>query len=137
VKDLADEKFMRLAIASAREGIVNGQEHFGACIVKDGMVVSVAHNTTIQDTDVTAHAEMNAIRKACKKLKTVDLSGCEIYATFKPCHMCQSACEKAHISRIYYGVGPKDLGRVSPIEFKTLITSGFMRSQCLELIQGK
>jgi guanine deaminase len=137
VKDLADEKFMRLAIASAREGIANGQEHFGACIAKDGMVVSVAHNTIIQNTDVTAHAEMNAIREACKKLKTVDLSGCEIYATFKPCPMCQSACEKAHISRIYYGIGPEDLGRACPIEFKTLITSGFMRNQCSELIQGR
>ena len=62
VKDLADEKFMRLSIAKAREGIANGQEPFGACVVKGGEVISVAHNTTIEDMDVTAHAEMNAIK---------------------------------------------------------------------------
>jgi len=100
---LADEKFMRLAIATAREGIANGQEPFGACIIKGEEVISVAHNTTIEDMDVTAHAEMNAIREACRKLKTTNLSECVIYATFKPCPMCHAACERANISRIYYG----------------------------------
>jgi len=136
VKDLADEKFMRLAIAKAREGIANGQEPFGACVVKGGEVISVAHNTTIEDTDVTAHAEMNAIREACRKLKTANLSGCEIYATFKPCSMCQAACERANISRIYYGIGPEDFG-ASPREFKTLITVGFLKNECSELVQGR
>jgi len=104
VKDLAGEKLMRLAIAKARKGIANGQEPFGACVVKGGEVISVAHNTIIEDMDVTAHTEMNAIRDACRKLKTANLSGCEIYATFKPCPMCQAACERANISKIYYGV---------------------------------
>ena len=136
MKDLADEKFMRLAIAKAREGIAKGQEPFGACVVKGREVISVAHNTTTEDMDVTAHAEMNAIREACRKLKTVNLSGCEIYATFKPCPMCQAACERANISRIYYGVGPQDLG-VSPREFKTMITAGFLKNECSELVQGR
>jgi tRNA(Arg) A34 adenosine deaminase TadA len=136
VKNLADEKFMRLAIAKAREGIAKRQEPFGACVVKGGEVISVAHNTTIEDVDVTAHAEMNAIREACKKLKTADLSGCEIYATFKPCPMCQAACERANITRIYYGVGPKDFG-ASPTEFKTVIIAGFLKNECSELVQGR
>ena len=133
---MADEKFMRLAIARAREGIAKGQEPFGACVIKSREVVSVAHNTTIEDMDATAHAEMNAIREACRKLKTADLSGCEIYATFKPCPMCQAACERANISRIYYGVGPQDLG-ASPREFKTVITAGFLKNECSELLQGR
>ena len=133
---MADEKFMRLAIAKAREGIAKGQEPFGACVVKDREVVSAAHNTTIEDMDVTAHAEMNAIREACRKLKTADLSGCEIYATFKPCPMCQAACERANISRIHYGVGPQDLG-ASPRDFKTVITASFLKDECSELLQGR
>jgi len=136
VKDLADENFMRLAIAKAREGIAKGQEPFGACVVKDREVISVAHNTTIEDMDVTAHAEMNAIREACSKLKTANLSGCEIYATFKPCPMCQAACERANISKIYYGVGPQDLGE-SLRESKTVITAGFLKNECSELVQGR
>jgi tRNA(Arg) A34 adenosine deaminase TadA len=135
-KDLADEKFMRLAIATAREGIANGQEPFGACIIKGEEVISVAHNTTIEDMDVTAHAEMNAIREACRKLKTTNLSECVIYATFKPCPMCHAACERANISRIYYGAGPEDSG-ASPREFRTLITAGFLKNECSELVQSR
>ena len=78
---------MKLAIEKAWEGIRKGQEPFGACIVRDGKAISVAHNTVRADIDVSAHAEMNAIREACKKIGTIDLSGCEIYATFEPCPM--------------------------------------------------
>ena len=133
---MADEKFIRLAIAKAREGIANGQEPIGACVVKGGEVISVAHNTTIEDMDVTAHAEMNALREACRKLKTADLSGCDIYATFKPCLMCQAACERANISRIYYDVGPEDFG-ASPRELKTLITAGFLKNECSVLVRDR
>ena len=127
---------MRLAIATARKGIANGQEPFGACIIKGEEVISVAHNTTIEDMDVTAHAEMKAIREACRKLKTTNLSGCVIYATFKPCPMCQAACERANISRVYYGVGPEEIG-ASLRENKTLITAGFLKNECSELVQGR
>ena len=99
-----DERFMKLAIEKAWEGIKKGQEPFGACIVRDGKPVCVVHNTINEDGDITAHAEMNAIREACKILGTSDLSGCEIYATFKPCPMCHAACERANLAKIYYGV---------------------------------
>ena len=127
---------MKLAIEKTWEGIKKGQEPFGACVVKDGKVISVAHNTKIEDVDVTAHAEMNAVREACKKLGTIDLSGCEIYATFKPCPMCQAACERANISKIYYGVGSEDLGTIS-IEYDINITSGVLRKECLELVSNR
>jgi len=129
-------KFMRIAIEKAKEGIEFGQEPFGACVVKDGKVISVSHNTVFADSDVTAHAEMNAIREACKKLKTIDLQGCEIYATFKPCPMCHAACDRANISIIYYGVGPEDFGdKVRKIV--TNITPGILREECIELVKKR
>jgi tRNA(Arg) A34 adenosine deaminase TadA len=131
---MAEDRFMRVAIDKVEEGIAKDQEPFGACIVKDGKIISVAHNTALGDPDVTAHAEMNAIRMACKVLNTIDLSGCEIYATFKPCRMCQEACERANISKIYYGVGPEDIGS-APRESSILIEAGFLREECLEMLR--
>ncbi len=131
---MAEEKFMRIAIDKAKQGIANGQEPFGACVVRDGKIVGVAHNTALGDPDVTAHAEMNAIRIACKVLDTIDLSGCEIYATFKPCRMCQEACERANISKIYFGAGPEDIGS-TPVEASIQIEAGFLGDECLEMLR--
>jgi guanine deaminase len=108
VGSMSDERFMRLAIEKAREGIRKGQTPFGACIVKDGQVISCAHNGVWETTDITAHAEVRAIRDACAKLGTIDLSGCTIYTTCEPCPMCFSACHWAKISRIVYGAGIND-----------------------------
>lgn len=102
------EYFMRLAIRKTMEGIRRGQTPFGACIVKKGRVIACTHNTVWKHTDITAHAEINAIRKACRVLKTIDLSGCVIYSTCEPCPMCFSACHWAKISRIYYGAAIRD-----------------------------
>ncbi len=99
---------MRLAIAAARQGIRGGQAPFGACIVKKGRVVACAHNNVWKDTDITAHAEVAAIRLACRKLGKIDLSGCEIYSTCEPCPMCFSAIHWAGIGRIIYGAGIAD-----------------------------
>ncbi|MEG1506254.1 MAG: nucleoside deaminase [Bacilli bacterium] len=76
---------------------------FGAVVVKDGKVIASAHNKVLKTHDVTSHAEINAIRKACKKLKTHDLSGCIIYTTSYPCPMCIGAIIWANIKTIYYG----------------------------------
>lgn len=75
---------------------------FGAVVVKDGEVISVASNTVLRDNDPTAHAEINAIREACKKLGTYDLTGCELYATGYPCPMCLSAIIWSNIKKVYY-----------------------------------
>lgn len=103
-----DEKFMRLAISKARQGIEKGQTPFGVCITKEGEVVSCVHNIVWESTDITAHAEIHAIREACKKLNTIDLSDCVIYSTCEPCPMCFSACHWAKISKIIYGVRIED-----------------------------
>jgi guanine deaminase len=102
---------MRLAIAKARQGIVGGQAPFGACIVKNGQVISIAHNVVWRTQDITAHAEIHAIRQACRKLKTIDLTGCIIYSTCEPCPMCFSACHWARIRGIVYGARILDAKR--------------------------
>ena len=100
---MTDEDFMRMAIAKAREGLEKGQTPFGACIVRHGEVVTCVHNVVWETTDITAHAEVHAIREACKKLQTIDLSGCNIYSTCEPCSMCFSACHWANVSKIFFG----------------------------------
>lgn len=81
---------------------------FGAAIVKDGEVICVSSNTVLGTHDPTAHAEINAIREAGKKLKTHDLSGCTLYATGYPCPMCLSAIIWANIKEVYYGTDLED-----------------------------
>jgi len=141
-----EQQFMQLAIQKTKEGIAKGQTPFGATIVKDGKVVVVAHNTVWKTTDITAHGEVTAIRKACKKLKTIDLSGCVIYSTCEPCPMCFSAIHWSNISKIVYGasiadahnVGFRELA-ISNKDMKTMgdspieIVSDFMREECIEL----
>jgi guanine deaminase len=127
---------MQQAIKKGWVGVEKGQEPFGACLVKDNKILSLAHNTIRSSIDVTAHAEMNAIREACKKLDSTDLSGCEIYATFKPCSMCMEAIKRAGITTVYYGAGPEDVEyRVS--ETSLSVTGGMLRDQCLALTSKK
>jgi len=103
MKNTCDAGFMRIAIKKAKKGVLKGQTPFGACIVKNGKVIVAAHNIVWHSTDITAHAEVNAIRMACKKLKTINLQGCTIYSTCEPCPMCFSACHWAKIDKIVYG----------------------------------
>lgn len=97
-------ELMRLAIAEAREGIHAGHGGpFGTVIVIDGKIVGRGHNCVLLLNDPTCHGEVAAIRDAGKNLGTFDLSGCELYTTGEPCHMCLCACMWANISKIYYG----------------------------------
>ena len=100
---------MRQAIAEAREGIHAGHGGpFGTVIVKDGKIVGRGHNCVLLLNDPTCHGEVAAIRDAGKNLNTFDLSGCELYTTGEPCHMCLCACMWANISKIYYGCTIED-----------------------------
>lgn len=100
----AQSEFMQIAIQEAREGISNGDGGpFGTAIVRDGVLIASGHNHVLAYNDPTCHGEVDAIRKACKRLGTFDLTGCELYTTGEPCHMCLCACMWANISRIYYG----------------------------------
>ena len=104
--------FMRRAIALSEESVRMGGGPFGAVIVKDGVIVSEASNSVTLDHDPTAHAEVNAIRKATQKLGTFDLEGCEIYTSCEPCPMCLGAIYWAHLDRIYYANDRKDAARI-------------------------
>ena len=102
-------KFMRMAISEARRGIKAGHGGpFGSVIVKDGVVIAKSHNQVLKNNDPTCHGEIMAIHKACKKLGTHDLSGCEIYTTGEPCPMCMSAILWANIDKVYYGCNIAD-----------------------------
>ena len=103
-----DRNFMREAIRLASESVRNGGGPFGAVIVKDGEIIAGSSNRVTIDNDPTAHAEVNAIRKACRRLGTFDLSGCVIYTSCEPCPMCLGAIYWARISKIYYGNTRKD-----------------------------
>lgn len=106
-------KFMQVAIEEARHGIENHQGGpFGAVIVKDGEIIARDHNRVLQIDDPTCHGEIATIREACDILNTHDLSGCEIYTTGEPCHMCLCACMWANISKIYYGCTIEDNDRI-------------------------
>ena len=138
-------KFMQIAIEEARQGISNSDGGpFGAVVVKDGKVVSSGHNCVLANNDPTCHGEINAIRKACEKLGTYDLTGCELYTTGEPCPMCLCACMWANLDKVYYGctlednekIGFRDKkfeevfqGRESLGDFLTQVD----REQCLEL----
>ncbi len=103
------KEFMELAIREAEEGI--RQQHggpFGSVVVKDGEVVASGHNCVLKDNDSTCHGEIDAIRKAERKLKTYDLKGCQLYTTSEPCPMCLAAALWADIDKIYYGCTLED-----------------------------
>ena len=104
-----EEKYMKLAIEEAKEGIMNDHGGpFGSVIVKDGEIVATGHNRVLLNNDPTAHGEIEAIRAAGRRLGTFDLSGCALYTTGEPCHMCLCACMWANIDKIYYGCSIED-----------------------------
>jgi tRNA(Arg) A34 adenosine deaminase TadA len=102
------EQFMQIAIDKARQGIAEGQTPFGACLVRQGEVICATHNHVWKTTDITAHAEMQLLRDACRILGTIDLSGCELYTTCEPCPMCFSASHWSRVDRLYYGASIAD-----------------------------
>jgi guanine deaminase len=105
--------YMRRAVEKARITMNLGLGGpFGAVIVKNGEIIAIESNTVLENHDPTAHAEVNAIRKAGEVLHTHDLSGCELYATGYPCPMCLSAIIWANISKVYYGCTPDEAEKI-------------------------
>lgn len=139
-------KFMRMAIKEAKKGIESHHGGpFGAVIVKDGKVVGKGHNQVLKNNDPTCHGEMMAIHKACKNLKTFDLSGCELYTTGEPCPMCYAAILWANIDKVYYGctiqdnenIGFRDkkFYEMQQPEFRNKVVKELDREKCLELFE--
>lgn len=103
------ERFMKMAIALSEQNVTRSLGGpFGAVIVKDGKVIAKSANKVTTSNDPTAHAEVSAIRLACRKLKTFDLSGCVIYTSCEPCPMCLGAIYWSRIELIYYANTKRD-----------------------------
>ncbi len=99
---------MREAIRLSEENVVNGGGPFGAVIARDGEIVATGVNRVTANCDPTAHAEVSAIREACRKLGTFDLAGCEIFSSCEPCPMCLGAIYWAHLDKLYFGNNKTD-----------------------------
>lgn len=109
---MTKEELMRKAIDLSKENVVNGGGPFGAVIARDGEIIATGVNRVTSNHDATAHAEVSAIRNACAKLGTHDLSGCEIYSSCEPCPMCLGAIYWAHLDRLYYGNDKHDAANI-------------------------
>jgi tRNA(Arg) A34 adenosine deaminase TadA len=96
-------ELMQLAIEKCRRGLALGQSPFGCAIARDGHILSCSHNTVVLTTDITAHAEVNAIREACKKVGDIFLDGAIVATTCEPCPMCMAALHWARVETVYYG----------------------------------
>ncbi|MBP6705570.1 MAG: nucleoside deaminase [Vicinamibacteria bacterium] len=108
-----DEAFMHMALREASRGMKAGQGGpFGACIVRDGVIVAAAPNRVLASGNPTQHAEVVAIGRAAKNLGSHILKGCTIYSTTEPCPMCFSAIHWAQIDRIVFGTGIADVKRL-------------------------
>ncbi len=105
--------FMNEAIDESAKNLETGDGGpFGAVVVKDGVIVGRGHNEVIKNNDPTCHGEIQAIRDACRRLGTYDLTGCELYTSAEPCPMCLSAIIWANIRTVYYGCSAKDAAAI-------------------------
>src|SRR5262245_59574014 len=100
---MSPDELMRLAIEKCREGLAKGQSPFGCAIALGDEVISCSHNTVVLTTAITAHAEVNAIREACKHVGNILLEGAVVATTCEPCPMCVSALHWARVDTVYYG----------------------------------
>lgn len=105
---MGNEDFMKEAIAIAIENVKKGGGPFGAIVVKDGRIISKGSNEVTRTNDPTAHAEVIAIRKACRELNDFNLSGCTIFSSCEPCPMCLAAIYWARIDKVYFGAARQD-----------------------------
>ncbi|MBQ4543688.1 MAG: nucleoside deaminase [Clostridia bacterium] len=122
------DNFMFMANELAKQNVLtNNGGPFGAIVVKDGVVVGCGNNRVLSSNDPTAHAEVMAIRDACKTLGTYDLTGCELYTSCYPCPMCLSAIVWANIRTVYYGNTSAD---ARDIGFRDEHIYDFIRSGC-------
>ena len=110
---------MDLALKQALKAYKKQEVPIGAIIVKNGKIISKAYNKKENKQITTKHAEIIAIERACKKLKTWHLDGCEIYTTMEPCLMCYGAIEQSRISKIYYGLKNMNFGFKSKYNIET------------------
>lgn len=138
-------KYMRGAIAQAERAAQELEVPVGCVIVKDNKVIARAHNLRESLQDATAHAEIIAIKKACKKLGTFRLSDCDLYVTLEPCPMCAGAIINARIKAVYFGAYDKKAGCCGTLyslnadkrfNHNYIAEGGIMQQECAELLSS-
>lgn len=134
-----DEKYMRMALEEARKAMERDEVPIGAIIVCRGRVVGRGHNLTETLTDVTAHAEMQAITAASETLGGKYLTDCTLYVTVEPCLMCAGALGWSQITRVVYGTNDDKRGYhtycQSPFHKRTEVTGGILADECAALMR--
>jgi tRNA(adenine34) deaminase len=133
---------MKLALKEAKKAAKKGEVPIGAIIVRDGKVISKAHNTREKSNLATAHAELIAIESANKKLKSWRLDACTLYVTIEPCPMCAGAIINSRIKEVVYGAKEMKFGSHTsivelfdkPFNHHVNVTSGIMEEECSEII---
>ena len=140
-----DEKWMSLALEQAVKAEEEGEVPVGAILVKDGLVVARAHNQPISTNDATAHAEIQLLRAAGRKLKNYRLTGTSLYVTLEPCAMCLGAIMHARVERIVFGAhDPKtgvcgsseDLMDADCFNHKINLVSGVLENESKQLLKN-
>jgi tRNA(adenine34) deaminase len=141
----ADERWMREAVAVAREVAGRGEVPVGAAVVaEDGTLLAVAGNRTRTDCDPTAHAEIVALREAARQIGNYRLVGATVYSTIEPCAMCAGALVQARVKRLVYGAPDERAGAVesvfrvcdsSSLNHQMELTSGVLENECRALMQ--
>lgn len=133
-----DEKFMRLALNEAQEAASRDEVPIGAVIVCQDRVIARGHNLTETLTDVTAHAEMQAITSAATFLGGKYLTGCTVYVTVEPCLMCAGALGWSQVSRVVFGARDDKRGYHTycnnPFHKKTKVEGGVLEQECAQLM---
>lgn len=139
----SDAFFMKEALRQARKAYALGEVPVGAVVVRDGIIVSRAYNTRETKKDALGHAELSAIRKACKKLGGWRLWECELYVTLEPCVMCAGAIINSRIRRVCYGASDSKAGAFGsvldinalPFNHHPAVEGGVMENECSALLR--
>ena len=129
-----NEYYMEIALKQAKKALKYNEVPVGAVIVKNNKIIAKAFNRKEKNNDVTKHAEIIAISKACKKLKNWRLDDCEIYVTMEPCMMCSGAIEQSRIKKIIYGIKNENYGYTDKLKNIEII-SQVCEENCKKMIQ--
>lgn len=138
-----ENEFMQAALDCAAKALKRGEVPIGAVVVSGGKIISRGYNKRTKKQIATAHAEIEAIEKACKKLKSWRIPECEIYVTLEPCPMCMGAMLNARIKKVYFGAYEAkgrsmtaQLAESNLLNHRIEVEGGVMREECAEILSS-